>query len=462
MVDGLSSLCSNYVMTYQEAKSYLDSLINFELRLQQTHQNNFGLEGIKRLLNCLGDPQHKLKFIHVAGTKGKGSTCLFIASILRKAGYRVGLYTSPHFYEPTERVRIFNPDQKTKDVFEGQISRETFARLVGQLKPTIEKLASKENKSLTYFEVLTALAILYFVQQRVDCVVWETGMGGRLDATNVVDALISVITPIGMDHTKQLGTTILKIAFEKAAIIKGREKAAVIALQNSQALKVIARQCRKLSVPQHVAGKDFSMSGVTQGSSATQFTVEGLKGTYKRLTTRLLGQHQSANAAVAIAVVELLGEHGFPVRLNDAKEGIKSAIWPGRCEIVQKNPIVLLDCAHNCDSAKTLAETLRVIFKKKNFIFMIGVSSDKDIASICRIWDRLARQVILTRARHARAHTFTDRDRKIFKNPKKVHVTKNAKDALGRARSLMNKDSVLVVTGSIFLVAEARKELCTR
>ena len=442
-------------MNYQP---YLNTFINFESHLKDAHPGLFNLDRVRRLLRVLGDPQNALKFIHVAGTKGKGSTCVFIAHILRAASYRTGLYTSPHLDRINERIRILQPE--TKNIlldFCGSISDGELDALIKTLKPDLEKFRHDPLLgSLTYFEVLTIVALCYFAWKKTDIVVLETGLGGRLDATNVVDAIINVITPISLDHTHLLGNTLQKIAREKAAIIKDRRSKVVVAKQKSSAMRVILKQCRDLTIRPVVIGKYVTYFADKHDDKARSFRVCGQKNEYKNLKTALAGEHQWQNAAVAIGAIELLPQFGFKVSRKAVAQGIREARWPARFEIIRQKPVVVVDCAHNTDSAEVLVRTFRRVFPGKKAVLILGVSEDKDIVGICRVLDRIARSVILTRARHPRAYDFMSiKFNKLFKKSSAIYLPE-IKDAINEAHKIAGKPDVILATGSVFLAAQVR------
>ncbi len=447
-------------MTPREAKRYLDSFANFELS-NTSYAPSFRLDRVHHLLELLGNPQKKIKIIHVAGTKGKGSTCAFTAFILKNAGYKVGLYTSPHLNDYKERIRILNPRIKygaLKDSFAGKIKMSAFCRLLGKIKPVVETLRNdKEFGGITYFEIYTVLALCYFKENKVDFAVLETGLGGRLDATNTADSLVCAITPISLEHTQQLGKTLTKIAAEKAAIIKSRHQTVIVAPQINEALKVIKKYCRKLYAQPVFVGKDIVGKSIRQNLKEQTFEVKTSKKTYAHLKTKLLGRHQVVNAAVSIGIVEALEEKGFKISEQAVREGIKETIWPGRFEMVRSKPLVILDGAHNSGSSKVLAQTIKDLFPKEKVTIILGISKDKDRKGICRELRKIARQFILTKARHPRALDFkTVRKENLFAGVE-VKYTGNIKGAMNLA--LRQKEEIIIVTGSLFIVAEARK-LC--
>lgn len=438
-------------------ETYLNSFINFESHLHKVSSRNFNLERVRRLLTTLGDPQKGLRFVHVAGTKGKGSTCIFISYILRAAGYRVGLYTSPHLYRIHERIRILDPGGRRAHAdFEGSIADGELKALLKELKPKLEQHRSDPIwGNLTYFEALTATALCYFARKRTDIVVLETGLGGRLDATNAADALVNLITPISFDHTHLLGKTLGKIAREKAAIIKHAYSSVVISCQDPKARAVILERCKDVGCKTFVVGKDIKC--VQRGPSG--FSVHGWIRHYPKLKISLPGEHQRQNAAAAIGVIESLSDFGYEISPAAVRKGLKQARWPGRFEIIGRRPVVIVDCAHNVDSAQALVRTFRDRFPGKKSVLLLGISADKEVDGICRVLKPVAGSVVLTRARHPRAHVF-DRDRigKIFKGRFVTEVLE-LPNALREGCRLAGSSGVVIATGSIFLVAQVRGQV---
>ena len=321
---------------------------------------NLGLDRIKLLLEHLDNPHLKFKSIHVAGTNGKGSTCAMIASILKEAGYKVGLYTSPHLFQYNERIKINGKDISDKEFAEG------LAR--------IKRISRKEPGSFgrpTVFEALTALAFWYFAKKKVDYAVVEVGLGGRLDATNVITPLASVITNIDLEHTAILGRTPAKIAAEKAAIIKP-DVPVITAEDKSEALKVIKYQAEK------------------KGSLLIQVKSEG-----EGLKSGLLGEHQKTNAACAVAAVKLAG---ISVGQRAVLDGLKRVRWPGRFQVIKKKPLTIIDGAHNPAGARVLTGALGSRFPGKKFTFIVGTQKDKDARAMIREFERSADKIIITRS----------------------------------------------------------------
>ncbi len=438
--------------------AYFNSFTNFELRLQHVRPQSFDLERVHFLLHALGDPQKNLRFVHVAGTKGKGSTCAFIAHILRAAGYCVGLYTSPHFYRINERIRILAPsDENIQKDFCGSISDKEFSALVKKFKPSIDRAHNdKKWGGLTYFEVMTGLALCHFARKKTDIVVLETGLGGRLDATNAVDALIDVITPISFDHTQLLGETLEKIAGEKAAIIKNSRSKVVVAPQSRRVMRVIQKRCRDLDIRPVVVGKDLKCVAVKNDGIKQAFHVKSRWRDYKNFTMGFAGKHQLENAATAVGVVKLLAEFGFKIVPKAVARGIRETRWPGRFEIVHKKPTVVVDCAHNPASVEVLVRTFRQSFPGKKAVLILGISSDKDIAGIGRVLMKIAHLVILTRSQHPRAFDFKASDLKKLFNNKPTFSCASVKEAIVLALRHASRRDVILAAGSVFVAAEVR------
>ena len=438
-------------MAYPLVIRYLDSFPNYELDKNYSYKKDLKLARVQGFLSLLGNPQGSLRVIHIAGTKGKGSTCAFLAYILRESGFSVGLYSSPHLNDFRERIRILRPVvsriRPAKD-FEGMISRKELSSLVKELKPVIEKY-NRDSKygKLSFFEVYTALAFLYFKRKQVDFVVLETGMGGRLDATNVANALVCGITPISLEHVQVLGNTLPKIAAEKAGIIKNNA-IVISALQTKQARKVIYNRCKKFHAKLYEVGREIKYSNSKKG-----LVIKGLKNNYKNLHLSLLGEHQKANAALAVGLVEGLSFYGVNLKPSAIRLGLCNTIWPGRCEVVGKNPLIILDGAQNLASAVVLRETIEDNFKYRKLILVLGISSDKDIEGICKKFDSLADEIILTRAATRRA---TDPAKLAGYFKRKLHLTQSVKEAKLLAGSLAGKKDLILVTGSLFVVGEFR------
>ena len=483
-------------MTPLLSEQYLDSFIDHEIHLGRVDGASFKLGRVEQLLKELGSPEKKLKVVHVAGSKGKGSIAAVTAGILRAAGYSVGLYTSPHLNNYRERIRVLEPtriqsprhpegnegsqfvcDSRTPgeilppplfgdgggrmttgeegDIFPDCIGKEELDAVVDEIKPFVERVRVREGLGLlSFFEVYTALALYYFNKRGVDVVVLETGLGGRLDATNAVASLVAVIAPISLEHTAILGDTIGKIAAEKAGIIKARGQKVVIAPQEHVAREVLDGRCRQFGIdPVRVDGT-VRVNAVTQGIEGQTFDLTTARRAHEALRLPLVGKHQRQNAAAAICAVEELEDLGWTIPPGAVGQGCAGVFWPGRMEVAARSPLVVLDSAHNAASAVVLSETVREVLDGKEIVLVVGVSADKDKNAICDALAGIARKVIFTKADHPRAGD--------------IEGAVDVKTALEAARATAGREGAVLVTGSIFVVCEARKLLtgdvcfCTR
>lgn len=400
-----------------------------------------GLERISELTGLLGRPHESCPVVHVAGTNGKGSTAAMIAAALCASGLRTALYTSPHLTSFNERVQVSGR----------KITGPELASAVRGVRKAAGRMRSRGP--LTFFEFTTALAFCHFRDKSADVAVIETGMGGRWDATNVVSPEVSVITSIGMEHERYLGTTLAQIAAEKAGIIKpGRP--VVIGEDRPAALRALLRKARCSGSAAHVLGTDFSASGQPCSFDYSGFSGLELKG----VATSLLGRHQVRNAACAIAAIEALKGRGLRIPVAAIRRGLRHAAWPGRLEVLSKRPLVLLDGAHNPSAARCLAEALKG-FGKARLILVTGVMADKDMAGIFRELLPLASLAIFTRPVGERSAptALLARKARPFRTP--AIEIERVKDACALALSKAGPDDCVCVTGSLFTVAEARGPL---
>ncbi|MDD3274398.1 MAG: bifunctional folylpolyglutamate synthase/dihydrofolate synthase [Candidatus Omnitrophica bacterium] len=438
-------------MTYLEARQYLESLTNYEKDAGCPLFSSLKLRRVRDFLTFIGNPQKYLKVIHVAGTKGKGSVCAMTAYILREAGFSVGLYTSPHLKSFRERIRILKPSSGGKEFrdFEGEISKNELADLVGELKPLIGRYNRRcEYGPLSFFEVYTALAFLYFRRRNTDFTVLETGMGGRLDATNIADSLVCGITPISFEHCRQLGNTLSKIAAQKAGIIKKNGSIVISAPQCAEVRKILLKRSRRFRARLFEVGKNIRYS-----SSGGKLTVRGLNDNYRGIGLKLRGRHQEANAALAVGLVEGLSFSGFKISSSAIRRGLHKTLWPGRCEVAAKNPLVVLDGAQNKASARAIRKAVADNFKYRKLILVLGISSDKDIRGICGELEPFADEIIVTRASTARAASPAEISGYLRK---KNSLTGSVREARRLAFSLAGKQDLVLVTGSLFVVGEFR------
>ncbi len=453
-------------MTYEEAIVYLESFINYERKSNFQYKTALKLERMVKFLSELGNPQSNMTVVHIAGTKGKGSTAAFAAHILKEAGLRVGLYTSPHLVDFRERIRILdlNNTAEEHNSFPGMILKNDFAQVMETIKPVVENFRQSlfSCGDLTFFEILTAMALVYFKHSSTDVVVLETGLGGRFDATNAVDSNVSIITPISYDHERILGNTLPEIAFEKAGIIKKTNhkckdgySVCVAALQNSGVAEVIRRRAQAEEAVIFELDRDFYYKKLGGDFFCQEFFYSGLNNGHHFLKTRMLGQHQLLNASLALAGIESLGLTGHKINGSAMEKGILNAFWPGRLEVVSTKPFIMLDGAHNRDSATRLANFVGKEFKKFKKSFIIGTCEDKDIKGIAGELDVIADRVILTRADNPRAADPITCLAPHFKK-NKPQITQSVEEAFDVLNKDLREDEVAVITGSLFVVGEAR------
>lgn len=429
-------------MTYREAIDYLNSFVNYEQIPSYDYKTSFKLDRIYSLLELLKNPHRDIKVIHITGTKGKGSVAAITASILKAAGMRTGLYTSPHLISFRERIKIDDD----------QIRESEVADLVEEIKAAVDK---SKRSDYTFFELYTALAFLYFRMKKVDFAVVEVGLGGRLDATNVVSPLVACITPISLEHTCQLGSTLQEIAKEKAAIIK-RGCVCISGPQLSEAREIIGLGCRTKGVRLYQVQKDIFYEGVGIQEDRECFNILGIFGEYPRLGMRLLGEHQIINAATAIGIVEALRFHNIVILSASIREGVDNVSWPGRLEVIGQRPLVVVDGAQNRASAIALKDAVMRIFKFNKLILILGISKDKDIPGICRELEAISDEVILTKASSFRAEDPHFLKRYINK---KFHITDKVEDAIELGKRISEDDDLILITGSLYVVGEAKNWL---
>ncbi|MCB0078387.1 MAG: bifunctional folylpolyglutamate synthase/dihydrofolate synthase [Anaerolineales bacterium] len=436
-------------MDYQDSLDYIWSLVNFETTPPETREP-YTLERMARLLTRLGDPQAELTAIHVAGTKGKGSTSAMIESVLRAAGYHTALYSSPHLHSPRERIRIDGVP----------ISREAWVDLVRRIRPHVDALGD-----VTTFELLTAMAFVACAEAAVDVAVVEVGLGGRLDATNFLDPLVSVITPLALEHTAVLGNTIEEIAAEKGGIIKtGRP--VVTAGQTEGALGVLQRIANARGNALIVAPRCWAASHrrASLDGQTLDLIARDDSARYSDLHLALLGKHQVENAIVALTALEVARGRG--VMWDDAalRTGFATVQWPARVEVVQRTPLVVVDGAHTEASARALVETVTEAAPQGwgTTTLILGVSRDKDVTALMAALSPLADRLILTRARHPRAADPAQLATHPAVAPRQPRVVTNVAEAVQKALEWAAPDALIVVAGSLFVAAEARAAMLNR
>ncbi len=436
-------------VNYQAALDYVLSFADYE-RMPRSALV-FDLRRIEMLLERLGKPQEAAKAVHVAGTKGKGSTAAMIASVLTEAGYRTGLYTSPHLLSLTERIQV---DGKP-------IAEDVFAKLVEMMKPEVEAVNDfGASGELTTFELLTVLAFTYFKEREAEYQVLETGLGGRLDATNVVQPEVCVITSISFDHTDVLGDTLAQIATEKAGIIKSGSTV-VCSPQSLEAMEVIERICRERGVGLFRVGSDVTWHRQTFSLEGQSFQLRGITGEYE-INLPLLGEHQLENAATAVAVAEVLVERGAKISPEGITTGLAKVHWPGRLQILQREPWIIVDGAHNADSARRLVEALKQYFDFSRVVLVFGASSDKNIAGMIAELASLPDLVIVTQSRHPRAVEPATLVSEFSKLGVVSEVAENVASAVELALTRAMPSDLICATGSLFIVAEVMEYMLKR
>ena len=429
-------------LSYQQALDYLYSFIDYESMPRPRDAEHYDLRRMDEVLERLGNPHLKARTVHIAGTKGKGSVAAMIASVLTNSGYRTGLYTSPHLHTFNERIRI-----------DGElISDNEIAALVNKLLPEEKAVDEKATYGkLTTFELITVLGFMYFDLKKVDFQVIEVGLGGRLDATNVVQPDVSVITTIGFDHMEVLGNTIPEIAAEKAGIIRP-DGIVVSSPQVDEAEEVIVRVCAERNAELIKVGSDITFQGLEYDIDGQKLRVDGRRDTYE-LTIPLIGDHQLSNAATAVATLEILAEKGFTVTKESLGEGLARVNWPGRLQLLSKKPLLVVDGAHTPESTHKMRESLVKYFNFDKAVLIIGSSSDKDISGMVEELTPLFKKAVITRSIHPRSMP-ADRIIKEFRSRGvETTVVEDFTEALPAALSLAGEHDLVCATGSLFIVA---------
>jgi len=437
------------MLKYEEALDFIHGLNKFGTKL--------GLQNITKLLELLGNPHKDLKVIHVAGTNGKGSTCSMIYSILRSAGYKVGLYISPY-------LEVFNERMQVNGEY---ISNDDLARLTEKVREKVFYMRENDLGSPTEFEVVTAIGFLYFKEQGIDFLVLEVGLGGRLDATNVVTPLVSVITPISFDHQQYLGNTLADISREKCGIIKPGVPV-VTAPQENEAMAVIEATCKErgcqltkvVNTETERSQDTLSYRFVAGGPSGMTFDLFTPKNEYYGLNIRLMGRHQLENASTAVAAVEVLSSAGVNVSKEAIYMGLKEARWPGRLEIIKEKPTILIDGAHNIAGVKTLKAALEEYFSARKKILVVGILEDKDYKEMLQELVPVADTVICTAPDSPRAlpaAKLSETVLNIFPNaPMKIYAEERIEDAVNLASSLAADEDMIVFAGSLYMIGHVR------
>ena len=432
---------------YQASLEYLYSFVDYETVRQPGISQSYDLRRVEELLERMGNPHHVAPCVHIAGTKGKGSTAAMIDSVLTTSGYSTGLYTSPHLIDIRERIRV-----KGKP-----ITRVEFVSCIEWLKREVAVVNARTDYGrLTMFEILTALSFLFFAKQKVDFQVVEVGLGGRLDATNVVNPEVCAITTLGMDHTDILGDTLAKIAAEKAGIIKQRVPL-VSALQKPEAANVIEEFCRRHGAMLIRAGVDITCNSLSERLGVQRLEINGRRGRYQ-VELPLYGHFQQENVVVAVGVLEMLAERGYRITAKSIVTGLRHVRWRGRFQIIRQRPLVVTDGAHNLQSIQALRIAVENLLKDESRckrVLVIGVSSDKDYAAIAYELEGLFDVAIITQSHHARALATDVLAKAFIGTTETVIVAPSVPAALDEAIKLGGKEAFICATGSLYIVGEA-------
>jgi dihydrofolate synthase/folylpolyglutamate synthase len=431
-------------LNYTQAEEYLNSFVNYEQIPGISYvQPGYSLDHVEELLNRMGSPHLSARTVHIAGTKGKGSVAAMIAQVLTGSGYKTGLYISPHFHTIRERISIDG----------NLISEADFAAAMEEVKPFVESMRQDAAlRQLTYFEALTALAFAYFRKKLVEFQVLEVGLGGRLDATNVVKPEVCIITPISLDHTQILGNTLKEIAREKAGIIKPGCRV-VLSPQPEEAAAVIKDTCHEREAHVVQVGKEITCQKTGGDVFHQSLAVKGRINDYN-LRIPLLGDYQLENAAAAVAALEILASMGFAISATDIAQGMARVQWAGRFHILQQNPTVLVDGAHNVSSMRGLVRNVGAYFGRKRTLVVFGTSTDKDIPGIVSELVSLASQVIVTQASQSRAASPSTLAAEFRRRGVQTETSESVPQGISRALSEANSTDLVCVTGSLFVVGE--------
>ena len=453
-------------MDYKAALAYIEGFIDYERSPDFSRQARlYNLDRITLLLETLGNPHDRLQVVHIAGSKGKGSTAALIASVLTHAGYKTGLFTSPHLITPRERCRI-----------DGDlISEADVAFYIEKLKPAIEAVSASEFGHVSFFEIYTALAFSYFADKETDFAVIEVGLGGRLDATNVVTPVATVITPIGLEHTAILGETYTEIAREKAEIIK-QECPLALAPQHPEARAVFEKvACERKAPIVEIKDLDASCKPVFQSAEqdscvsvprliqnaeglpiAQEFDVETDLESYPQVTMPLLGYHQFINATTAVAAIECLKQEGYSVPKVSVYAGFKNVQWHGRIQRIRSSPIVVLDGAHSPASMEVLCHTLCQSFRYSQVTFIVSLMKDKNLTAIGNVISQTADVVIATQVLNNPRVMSAEALKSAWENTcENITACPTPEEAITKALSTASPTDLICVTGSLYLVGQA-------
>ena len=424
-------------MDYAETMEYLKSLQKFGIRL--------GLHRMERLLAEFGNPHQEIPYVHIGGTNGKGSVTAMLLSVLKAAGYRMGTYISPALHRFNERIGIDGIP----------IADEELTPLITEIKPWATEIG-QDGDHPTEFEVVTAAALLHFKRKNVQMGLLEVGLGGRLDSTNIIEKpLVSVITNIGYDHMQILGNTLEEIAFEKAGIIK-EGRPLITGAEGDSVLKVLSDTAAQRNATLYRLGSDIQAEGLG-GSWENQFVrIATMDSVYQDLEISLLGDHQISNAALALAALDILRREGFPVSEDAVRKGMKTAVWPGRFEVFQKRPLVIIDGAHNPDGARVLKKTLKKLAGGRKITMVVGILEDKDWETMVKEFAEVADRIVVVRPDSPRALNEQELAAAILRIHDRVHVFRHVREGMEFALATSEINDIICAAGSLVTAAEAR------
>lgn len=434
-------------LTYDEALVYLRQLINYEAPQPVPYNPaHFNPNTLEAFLHTLGAPHNAFASVHIAGSKGKGSTAAMVAAVLQRAGYRTGLFSSPHLVSIRERTQINRQ----------WISPDDFAALVDELRDHVDQLGDRQTTRIrTFFELNTALSFLYFARQQVDIAVVEVGLGGRLDTTNVLTPKVAAITPIELEHTRILGDTLAAIAWEKAGIIKP-QSCVVSAAQAPEVIEVLEQRCQTQQAILAVAGREFHSTIADASSDGSTFHFSGFGHHWHDLRLALLGRHQVANATVALAVLAHLQAQGWAIAAEHIAQGLSQVQWEGRLEILGRRPWMVCDAAFTVEAAQHLRRSLTELFDYQRLWLVLGLSADKNLSGIAACLGTLAYEVIVTPFHNPRSCDPQQLAAEVRRQGVPVRIAPDPVTALAWAQEAAQPDDMICIAGSLFLLGEIK------
>jgi len=445
------SVQNKRITTYESALRYLFTQTDYEQMLRVRYNSDtFNLDRMRALLKDLGNPHDKIRTVHIAGTKGKGSTATMLAEMLRACKHKVGLYTSPHICDLRERIRVNGE----------MIPRAQLTRLIAKAQPKIARMDEKP----TFFEIITALAFYYFAEQKVDIAVIEAGLGGRLDSTNVVKPAVCGLTSISIDHVHQLGDTLSKIAAEKAGIFKP-DVPVVSVQQEGEAKRVLRKVAKEVNSRLMFTGEDIDFSyrveSSRQAGCHARICLTTPQSRFEHLPVPLLGEHQAINCGLALALLDQLKLQGMRIDDEQAKAGLAAVKLPGRMELISEDPRILVDGAHNAASMQALMRAIGQHIPYDSMVMVFGCAADKDIAGMMDRIGTGADKVIFTKAKSSPRAARPEDLAMAFgeRCGREAQVTDGLAEALQIAKGAASKEDIICVCGSFYLVGEAKTML---